>query len=41
MNPFVVIPTYNEAANLEKLVDQIYILHPDFHIVIVDQCCPR
>jgi glycosyltransferase involved in cell wall biosynthesis len=36
MKPFLVIPTFNESDNLENLVEQIYTLHPDFHIIIVD-----
>src|SRR4030042_1701405 len=40
MKPFVVIPTYNEANNLESLVHQVYSLHPAFHIIIVDDNSP-
>jgi dolichol-phosphate mannosyltransferase len=40
MKTFIIIPTYNEATNLEKLVDQIFALHPDFHILIVDDNSP-
>jgi len=36
----IVIPTYNEAENLVKLVDQIFGLHPDFNIIIVDDNSP-
>ncbi len=37
---FVVVPTYNEAENLERLVHQIYSLCPDFHIIVVDDNSP-
>jgi dolichol-phosphate mannosyltransferase len=40
MIPYVVIPTYNEAENIEALVDRILELHHDFHIVIVDDNSP-
>lgn len=40
MNPYIVIPTYNEAANLVQLVDQILELHPYFNIIIVDDNSP-
>jgi dolichol-phosphate mannosyltransferase len=40
MKTFIVIPTYNEAINLEKLLDQIFALHPDFHILVVDDNSP-
>lgn len=40
MKPFIVIPTYNEADNLERLVNQIYALHPYSHIIVVDDNSP-
>lgn len=40
MNVFVVIPTYDEAKNLERLVDQIFAQHPDFKIIVVDDNSP-
>ena len=40
MKTFIVIPTYNEAVNLEKLVEQVFALHPDFHILVVDDNSP-
>ena len=36
----IILPTYNEADNLEKLVSQILSLHPDFHIIVVDDNSP-
>jgi len=37
---YIVIPTFNEARNLEKLVERIFSLHPDFHIIVVDDNSP-
>jgi dolichol-phosphate mannosyltransferase len=36
----VVVPTYNERDNIEKLVDQILAQHSDIHILIVDDNSP-
>lgn len=40
MNIFIVVPTFNESANLESLIGQIHRLHPDFHIIVVDDNSP-
>jgi dolichol-phosphate mannosyltransferase len=40
MKVTIVIPTFNEAKNLEKLVDQVFSLHPAFHIIVVDDNSP-
>ena len=40
MKPFVIIPTYNEAKNLERLVANILELHPEFNIIVVDDNSP-
>ena len=40
MNTFIVIPTYNESDNLGPLISRILDLHPDFHIVVVDDNSP-
>ncbi|MEA2039983.1 MAG: polyprenol monophosphomannose synthase [Thermodesulfobacteriota bacterium] len=40
MKTYIVIPTFNEAKNLEKLVDQILALHPGFNIIVVDDNSP-
>ena len=40
MNVFLVIPTYNEAQNLERLIFEIFKLHPSFNILIVDDNSP-
>jgi dolichol-phosphate mannosyltransferase len=40
MNSFIVLPTYDEARNIEALVDNILALQPKFHIIIVDDNSP-
>ena len=40
MKAYIVIPTYNEAENLERIVDQIVSLHPTFNIIVVDDNSP-
>jgi len=40
MKTYIVVPTYNEAANLERLVEQILGVDPHFHILIVDDNSP-
>jgi len=40
MNITIVIPTFNEAKNLERLVEQIFYLHPGFNIIVVDDNSP-
>ncbi len=40
MKIFIVIPTYNEAQNLKKLVHIILTEHPSFNILIVDDNSP-
>jgi len=39
-NVFIVIPTYNEAENIEMLVERIFVNHPNFHIIVVDDNSP-
>ncbi len=36
----VIIPTYNEKENLEKMVRKVFSLDKDFHILIVDDGSP-
>ena len=36
----VIIPTYNEKENLEKMVRKVFSLKKDFHILIVDDGSP-
>jgi dolichol-phosphate mannosyltransferase len=40
MNGFIVIPTYNEVENLERLINQTLTLHPEFNMIIVDDNSP-
>jgi dolichol-phosphate mannosyltransferase len=40
LNTTIVIPTYNEAENIESLTKQILELHPDFNIIVVDDNSP-
>jgi dolichol-phosphate mannosyltransferase len=40
MNVTIVIPTFNEARNLESLVERIFSLHPEFTIIVVDDNSP-
>jgi dolichol-phosphate mannosyltransferase len=39
-NSIVIIPTYNEKENLEKMVRKVFSLEKDFHILIVDDSSP-
>jgi dolichol-phosphate mannosyltransferase len=39
-NVYVVIPTYNEAENIQKLLNRILELHPEFNIIVVDDNSP-
>ncbi len=36
----VVIPTYNEKDNIEKILHKTFSLSPDFHVLIVDDGSP-
>jgi dolichol-phosphate mannosyltransferase len=36
----VIIPTYNEAENIEKLIREIYIVDAKIHILVVDDNSP-
>lgn len=40
MKPVIVIPTYNEAGNIELLFETIIALHPHMHVIIVDDNSP-
>jgi len=40
MRVFIVIPTYNEAQNLEPLINAVFDLHPEFNIIVVDDNSP-
>lgn len=36
----IIIPTYNEIENVEKLIRKIFLLHGNYHILIVDDSSP-
>ena len=40
MRSIVVVPTYNERANLQELIDKIHQHAPDLHVLIVDDNSP-
>lgn len=40
MKTFIVMPTYNEADNLERMASSIFGKHPDFNMIIVDDNSP-
>lgn len=40
MENLVIIPTYNEKENIEKIVRKVFSLAGDFHILIVDDGSP-
>ena len=40
LKPIVVIPTYNEGGNLERLARQLLSVDPDLHLLVVDDNSP-
>jgi len=40
MKSIIIIPTYNEKENIEKLIEEIRKLDRDFHILIIDDNSP-
>lgn len=40
MKSMIIIPTYNERDNIEKLVDEIFSLEDEFYITLVDDNSP-
>ncbi len=36
----IIIPTYNEAENLERLLDAVFAVQPDVHVLVVDDGSP-
>jgi len=36
----VIIPTYNELENIERIIDAVFALSKDFHVLIVDDGSP-
>ena len=33
----VIIPTYNEIANIEKMLETLNVMHPSLNILIIDE----
>lgn len=40
MKKLVIIPTYNEKENIQKIVSAVFALEQDFHILVVDDSSP-
>lgn len=40
MKKLVIIPTYNEKENIEKIISAVFDLQQDFHILVVDDSSP-
>lgn len=40
MEKIVIIPTYNEKDNIEKILSAVYNLQQDFHVLVVDDGSP-
>ena len=40
MTPWVVLPTYNEAENIEEVLRRIRKGAPDVHVLVVDDSSP-
>ena len=36
----VIIPTYNEIENIEKMIQQVFSYEKEFHLLIVDDNSP-
>ena len=40
MKILIISPTYNESDNITSLVEQIFDVNPDYHLLIVDDSSP-
>ena len=40
MEKLVIIPTYNEKDNIHRIIDAVFALQQDFHVLIVDDGSP-
>ncbi|MEO6070785.1 MAG: glycosyltransferase, partial [Chitinophagaceae bacterium] len=36
MEKLVIIPTYNEKENIEKIIQAVESLQQDFHVLVID-----
>ena len=39
-NSIVIIPTYNEKENIERIIRKVFSLETSFHILVVDDGSP-
>ncbi len=39
-NKIVIIPTYNEKENIQKMLDTVLSVHSDLHVLVVDDNSP-
>ncbi|NQY67672.1 MAG: polyprenol monophosphomannose synthase [Flavobacteriales bacterium] len=40
MKGLVIIPTYNEKENIKRIIDTVFSLNEDFHVLVVDDNSP-
>lgn len=40
MNKIVIIPTYNEIENIEKIIRTVFLLQKNYHVLIIDDGSP-
>ncbi|MEG2510241.1 MAG: glycosyltransferase, partial [Chryseobacterium sp.] len=40
MKKLVIIPTYNEKENIEKIISAVFALEDEFHVLVVDDSSP-
>jgi dolichol-phosphate mannosyltransferase len=40
MRKLVIIPTYNEKENVRNIINAVFALEQDFHVLIVDDSSP-
>lgn len=40
MEKLVIIPTYNEIDNIENIIYEVFSLHNDFHVLVIDDGSP-
>ena len=40
LKKLVIIPTYNEKENIEKIISAVFALQQDFHVLVVDDSSP-
>lgn len=40
MEKLVIIPTFNEKENIEKIIDAVFLLHQQYHVLVIDDGSP-